>query len=65
MRATRVEPDRWEDWEPSYDRRSIDVVVTENPELAVLYGPKGEPLRVLRERHRVPFGFVVECKERR
>jgi hypothetical protein len=51
---TRFDPD---DVEFIADPPSIEVEIMDNPVVAELLGPDGEPLAQLRERPYVPFGF--------
>ena len=52
-----MDDDDW--WEPPepFQPWSIEVEVTDNPVVAVLYGVDGEPLIEVHERPWVPFGF--------
>jgi hypothetical protein len=57
-------PWHWEDVENgrATPPEQLAVDVTENPVVAVIYGPKGQPIRQMRERAVVPFGFQPRAK---
>jgi hypothetical protein len=57
--VTWVDPGTPFDWDdtPGPEPPEVIVVETDNPTVAVLYGPDGEPLIVFKERSSVPFGY--------
>ncbi len=54
------EDEEWDDWLGSGlpADHSIEVHVTENPVVGVIYGPDGEVLTEVRERPVRPYGFA-------